>query len=68
MWGNYALHFDGEKVTSAYAFRTDSTFSHNLIGSMPPDTLDRMQRHMKAFIQQYMQRMTTDGLVISRER
>ena len=68
VWGNYALHFDGEKVTSAYAFRTDSNFSHNLIGSMPPDTLDRMQRHMKAFIQQYMQRMTTDGLVISRER
>ena len=33
---------------------------------MPPATLDRMQRHMKSVIQQYMQRMTTDNLVIKK--
>ncbi len=63
VWGDYALQFDGKQVTSAYAFRTDSTFSHNVLGTMPTATLDRMQRHMKSIIQQYMQRMTTDRLV-----
>ena len=66
VWGDYALQFDGKQVTSAYAFRTDSTFSHNVLGTMPPATLDRMQRHMKSVIQQYMQRMTTDNLVIKK--
>ena len=66
VWGDYALQFDGKQVTAAYAFRTDSTFSHNVLGTMPPATLDRMQRHMKSVIQQYMQRMTTDNLVIKK--
>ena len=66
VWGDYALQFDGKQVTSAYAFRTDSTFSHNVLGTMPPATLDRMQRHMKSVIQQYMQRMTTDNLDIKK--
>ena len=64
VWGDYALQFDGKEVTSAYAFRTDSTFSHNVLGTIPPATRNRMERHMKSFIQQYMQRMTTDQLVI----
>ena len=64
VWGDYALQFDGKQVTSAYAFRTDSTFSHNVLGTMPPAIRDRMQRHMQSVIQQYMQRMTTDQLVL----
>ena len=64
VWGDYALQFDGKEVTSAYAFRTDSTFSHNVLGTIPPATRNRMERHMKSFIQQYMQRMTTDQLTI----
>ncbi len=64
VWGDYALQFDGKEVTSAYAFRTDSTFAHNVLGKIPPATRNRMERHMKSFIQQYMQRMTTDQLVI----
>ena len=64
VWGDYALQFDGKEVTSAYAFRTDSTFAHNVLGTMPPATRNRMERHMKSFIQQYMQRMTTDQLTI----
>lgn len=64
VWGDYALQFDGKQVTSAYAFRTDSTFSHNVLGTMPPATLNRMERHMKSVIQQYMQRMTTDALTV----
>ena len=62
--GDNALQFDGRQVTSAYAFRSDSTFTHNVLGTMPPVTLDHMQRMMKSIIQQYMQRMTTDNLVV----
>ena len=62
--GDYALQFDGKSVTSSYAFRTDSTFSNNVLGTMPPATLNRMEHHMKSVIQQYMQRMTTDRLTL----
>lgn len=61
--GDYVLQFDGTRVTAAYAFRTDSTFSHNVLGTMPAATLQGMTRHMQSVIQQYMQRMTTDKLV-----
>ena len=66
VWGDYALQFDGKQVTSAYAYRTDSTFSNNVLSSMPPAILDRMQRQMKSVIQQYMQRMTSDQLTVPR--
>ncbi|MBQ9820908.1 MAG: LTA synthase family protein [Muribaculaceae bacterium] len=66
--GDYALQFDGKTVTSAYAFRTDSTFSHNVLGTIPPATLNQMERHMKSVIQQYMQRMTTDRLTLQKNR
>ncbi len=66
VWGDYALQFDGKQVTSAYAYRTDSTFSNNVLNSMPPAILDRMQRQMKSVIQQYMQRMTSDQLTVPR--
>jgi phosphoglycerol transferase MdoB-like AlkP superfamily enzyme len=64
VWGDYALEFDGKQTTAAYAFRTDSTFSDNVLETMPADTLYRMERHMKSIIQQYMQLMITDNLVI----
>ena len=31
---------------------------------MPPTIRDRMERHMKSIIQQYMQRMTSDNLTV----
>ena len=64
VWGDYAIQFDGKQITSAYEFRTDSTFSRNVLKTMPPATLHQMERHMQSVIQQYMQRMTTDNLVI----
>ncbi len=67
VWGNYALQFDGKEVTAAYKFRTDSTFTHNVLRTMPQDTLHLMTRQMQSFIQQYMQRMTTDQLTIPRQ-
>ena len=68
VWGDYALHFDGKRVTAAYSFRTDSTFASDVLKTMPAATLNRMERHMKSVIQQYMQRMTSDDLVIKRQQ
>ena len=65
VWGDYAMQFDGKEVTSAYQFRSDSTFSKNVLGEMPSATRDRMERHMKSIIQQYMRRMTSDDLVVT---
>ena len=62
VWGDYALQFDGKDLTAAYQFRTDSTFSHNVLNTMPRETRDTMERKMKSVIQQYMQRMTGDKL------
>ena len=64
VWGDYVLEFDGKEVTAAYQFRNDSTLSNNVLTIMPTATRNRMERHMKSVIQQYMQRMTTDRLVI----
>ena len=64
VWGDYSLQFDGKDLTAAYAFRTDSTFSNNVLNTMPHATRDHMERQMKSIIQQYMQRMTSDNLVI----
>ena len=64
VWGDYAMQFDGNRVTAAYEFRTDSTLSNNILGTLPPAIRNRMERHMKSIIQQYMQRMTTDQLTI----
>ncbi len=64
VWGNYALHFDGKELNAAYKFRSDSTFSNNVLMTMPKDTLSLMQHHMESFIQQYMQRMNGDQLTV----
>ena len=64
--GGYALEFDGEQVTAAYRYRTDSTFTLNVIKSMHADTLNAMTREMKSVIQQYMNRMNNDRLVIEK--
>ena len=66
VWGDYALQFDGKDLTAAYEFRTDSTFSNTVLNTMPRATRDHMERQMKSIIQQYMQRMTTDNLVVKK--
>ena len=62
--GNYAIEFDGQDVTAAYRYRTDSLLTRNVMKTMPQDTLRQMTRQMQSIIQQYMQRMTNDKLVI----
>ena len=63
--GSYVLEFDGEQVTAAYRYRTDSVFANNVLRSMPKDSLTMMTRQMKSIIQQYMQRMNNDQLIIN---
>ncbi len=60
--GDYVLDFDGKRLLHAYRHRTDSLLEHDVLGSMPADTLQRMERQMKSFIQQYMKRMNEDRL------
>jgi hypothetical protein len=62
--GNYAIEFDGNRVTHAYHYRTDSTLQHNVLRTMPQDTLSQMERQMKAFIQSYMYRMNNNKLTV----
>ena len=62
--GDYAVEFDGQDVTGVYRYRTDSLLTHNVMKTMPQDTLRQMTRQMQSIIQQYMQRMINDKLVI----
>ena len=62
--GNYLLQFDGNEVTHAYCYRTDSVLRDDVLPTMPADTLRAMEREMKSFIQQYMQRMNNDQLIV----
>ena len=64
--GDYVLQFDGQNTTAAYRFRTDSLLRDNILGTIPPDTLNLLENQMKSVIQQYMQRMTEDRLIPGR--
>lgn len=59
---DYVLQFDGERCTGLYAL-DDRLMQHNLVGTLPARQ-QGMERLLKAIIQQYMQRMTQDGLTI----
>ncbi len=66
--GDYMLRFDGESSKAIYAFKTDSLLQENLLlQTASNDCLrneqQKMEKDLKAIIQQYMQRMTNDGLI-----
>ena len=62
--GDYVLAFDGTKTKSIYNVRNDWMGQHNLVGRIPEQAA--MERRLKAIIQSYMQRMTTDQMVWKR--
>lgn len=64
--GPYAYFFDGERVTAAYHYDTDSLMEHNILSRIPADSLRGATRRMQSVIQQYMQRMTRDELVVEK--
>ena len=58
----HLLQFDGQQTRAVYAL-DDSLMHHNLVGKWPQQKA--MERRLKAIIQQYMARMTTDRLTPS---
>jgi phosphoglycerol transferase MdoB-like AlkP superfamily enzyme len=58
----HLLQFDGQHTRAVYAL-DDSLMHHNLAGRWPQQKA--MERQLKAIIQQYMSRMTTDRLTTS---
>ncbi len=57
------VQFDGEQVTAVYAYRTDRLLEHNLVESTEDDPqVQDMVRYLKAYIQQYIARMTENRL------
>ena len=59
------LQFNGEKVISVYDFKNDRMLSENRIGAFPAQ--DSRERKLKAFIQQYMNRMRKNKICIENE-
>ncbi len=59
--GDYLLQFDGSKSLSLFQFKTDRYLKNNLINELP-DTVMQMSNSLKAFIQQYNNRMVDNNL------
>lgn len=57
----FLLQFDGTKSVALYDFRNDRYLTTNLIQQLP-DTVNVMEKQLKAFIQQYKNRMVDDHL------
>ena len=57
----YVMQFDGEKPLAIYAV-DDFRMQNNILGK-DPATERKMERELKAIIQQYMQRMSSDRLI-----
>ena len=58
---NYLLLFDGTKSTALYDFKKDLGLQVNLLTQFP-DQVTKMEVKIKAFIQQYNNRMVDDDL------
>jgi phosphoglycerol transferase MdoB-like AlkP superfamily enzyme len=61
--GDYLLLFDGNKSIGLYDFKKDLLMKNNLLDQLP-DTVSKMEIRLKAFIQQYNNRMVEDNLTM----
>ena len=61
---NYVLHFLEEKTIGVYDYVNDPLLAKNLVGKVPKIE-KRMVRKLKAFIQQYNNRMIDNGLIVN---
>ncbi len=59
--GDYLLQWDGTRTKAVYNFRTDLLLQDNLVGKVPQQK--EMEKEVKAIIQSYMTRMTTNSLI-----
>lgn len=62
--GSYLLQFDGNRSVALYDFKNDQLLTHNLLGLLP-DTVRSMETELKAFLQQYKNRMVDDNLTVA---
>ena len=61
--GDYLLIFDGTKSIALYDFKKDLGLQNNLLSQFP-DQAGKMERKLKALIQQYNNRMVDDDLTM----
>ena len=59
----YVLVFDGARSIGLYNFQNDRLMQENLVGKLP-ETVARLEKKIKAVIQQYNNRMIEDRLTI----
>jgi phosphoglycerol transferase MdoB-like AlkP superfamily enzyme len=60
---DYVLIFDGTNSLGLYNFKTDKLIEHNLVDQYP-EIVSRMEKKLKALIQQYNNRMIEDRLTV----
>jgi hypothetical protein len=60
-WKDYLLLFNNSKPVALYNYKNDFTQQHNLLNTLP-DTTRIMTNDLKAFIQQYNNRIVDDNL------
>lgn len=65
--GDYLLQFDGEKPVALYKFKTDVLLKENILNSTDKAVYEPLLLQLKSMIQQYMERMTTNQLVVKQE-
>jgi phosphoglycerol transferase MdoB-like AlkP superfamily enzyme len=63
MEDGYVLKFDGEKPVGLYDYRNDLTLKNNLLGKNPL-VEEALLKRLKAFIQQYNNRMIDNNLIV----
>lgn len=61
--GDFLLQFDGQKSVALYDFRHDRGLKTNLVNDKP-EIVAQMEIKLKAFIQQYNNRMVDDNLTM----
>ena len=59
----YVLQFDGQQTKAVYRL-DDRLMKNNLLTSHPSPLTTKMERELKAIIQQYMERMTQNRLMV----
>ncbi|WP_254154434.1 LTA synthase family protein [Chryseosolibacter indicus] len=62
---DFLLIFDGKQSLGLYNFKQDKMITNNLLKQYP-DVVQRMEVKMKAFIQQYNNRMIEDKLTVTK--
>ncbi len=61
--GDYLLQFDGSRSTALFDFKKDKLLKNNLLNHLS-DSTQSMELSLKAFIQQYNNRMVDNNLTI----